>query len=216
MAERSYRWLLWTLVFLGVTLDQVGKYQVFKALYPYSATEQRIDGRYDHRAKPQVLIEGVFELVAEYTGEPDESTGWLGTLRTYSGPVVPAVNEGALFGFLRDYKHLANSIFAGISVLAALAIAFWSTRRATARDAYLCTALGLILAGTLGNLYDRLVFRGVRDFLHFYWINWPVFNIADCCLVCGASLLLVQAFLRQPARETQQSSVAATAVVGAK
>ncbi len=55
--------------------------------------------------------------------------------------------------------------------------------------------LGLILAGALGNLYDRVVFNGVRDFLYFYLIDWPVFNVADCCLVCGAFLLLGQAFL---------------------
>jgi lipoprotein signal peptidase len=63
----------------------------------------------------------------------------------------------------------------------------------------LCAALGLILAGTLGNLYDRVIFDGVRDFLYFYWIEWPVFNLADCFLVCGAGLLLLQAFLSQPA-----------------
>jgi signal peptidase II len=66
----------------------------------------------------------------------------------------------------------------------------------------------LILAGTLGNLYDRLVFDGVRDFLHFYLIDWPVFNIADCCLVCGAFLLLAQAFLGRHAKETQSAAQA--------
>ena len=61
-------------------------------------------------------------------------------------------------------------------------------------------ALGLILAGTVGNLYDRLVFNGVRDFLHFYYVEWPVFNFADCCLVVGAGLLLVQAMFAPPHR----------------
>jgi lipoprotein signal peptidase len=57
----------------------------------------------------------------------------------------------------------------------------------------------LILAGTLGNLFDRVVFGGVRDFLYFYWFEWPVFNVADCFLVCGAGLLLLQAFATAPA-----------------
>ncbi len=40
------------------------------------------------------------------------------------------------------------------------------------------------------------MFDGVRDFLHWnYLFDWPVFNIADCCLVVGAGLLLLQAFL---------------------
>jgi lipoprotein signal peptidase len=61
-------------------------------------------------------------------------------------------------------------------------------------------ALGLILGGTVGNLYDRLVFGGVRDFMYFHRnsFEWPVFNIADCCLVVGAVLLLVQAVFVTP------------------
>src|SRR5262249_48937460 len=99
-------------------------------------------------------------------------------------------------------------LFAIVSVAAALAIIYWSSRTLAARDRFLCLALGLILAGTLGNLYDRLVFNGVRDFLWVFLKNgedppqiifdWPIFNIADCCLVLGAGLLLVQAFFTQP------------------
>jgi len=112
---------------------------------------------------------------------------------------VPHVNKGALFGWLSNHQNLANGGFAVISLLAAVAIAYWSFQKATVRDPWLCAALGLILAGTLGNLYDRVVFDGVRDFLHWnYLFDWPVFNFADCCLVCGAFLLLIQAFGTQP------------------
>ena len=82
------------------------------------------------------------------------------------------------------------------------------SRQTTARDWALCAALGLILAGTVGNLYDRIVFNGVRDFLFFHLIEWPVFNVADCCLVCGAFLLLGQAFLGRSARTDQLTSTA--------
>ena len=85
---------------------------------------------------------------------------------------------------------------------------FWLFIRGEARSWWLTVSLGFIMAGTLGNLYDRLGLHGlhdkgelvyaVRDFLYFYKIEWPVFNVADCCLVCGAFLLLAQAFLAQP------------------
>src|SRR5262249_6078312 len=88
-------------------------------------------------------------------------------------------------------------------IFAAVAMVYWGSRPTTARDPALCLALGLILAGTLGNLYDRLIFSGVRDFLHFYWFRFPVFNVADCCLVVGAFLLLTQAFFHRPASSTE-------------
>ena len=110
--------------------------------------------------------------------------------------MTPHVNHGALFGLFRDHKTYANLGFALISLLAAVGIVAWSWHQGTARDAWLMASLGLILAGTLGNLYDRLLFNGVRDFLHWnYLFDWPVFNIADCCLVAGAAMLVLQAFL---------------------
>jgi lipoprotein signal peptidase len=187
MVERSFRGLLWTLVLVGVTLDQASKYGVFAWLY-----NDGRGGRYS-------VVPGVFELLAEFTeGEPAPDDA-LRRLQTLSGDKLPRVNPGALFGLRVGASGASNTIFAIVSILAAIAITYWSLRPSTARDRFLCAALGLILGGTLGNLYDRLVFHGVRDFLHFYWFEFPVFNIADSCLVCGAFLLLVQAFLSHPA-----------------
>ncbi len=172
MSERSYRSLLWTLALFGLLLDQCSKYGVFAWLR-------------DAEDNTFVLFrtaEGKgFQFVAQF--------------EQADGRLVPHVNHGALFGFLREHKELANAGFAAVSLLAAAAIVWWSTQKATARDRWLCGALGLILAGTLGNLYDRVAFGGVRDFLHWnYLFDWPVFNVADCCLVVGAFLLLLQAF----------------------
>lgn len=191
---RSYCWLLWTLALVGTTVDQVSKYQVFRRLF---------DGP-NHEGKYEI-IPGVFQLLVQFTDAKDDSGTLLSRLRTLSGDYLPRVNQGALFGLGGGYEHLANRLFALISVLAAVAIIYWSARKTTSRDLSLCASLGLILAGTLGNLYDRVIFGGVRDFLHFYWFEWPVFNVADCCLVCGACLLLTQAFLSRsqvPARGT--------------
>ena len=128
---------------------------------------------------------------------------------------MPRVNHGALWGIGGSKKGSANLFFAGVSLVAAAAILIWGTRRGPSRERWLSAALGLILAGTLGNFYDRLVFGGVRDFLHVFhkdwndW-SWPVFNIADCCLVVGAGLLLVQAVFAAPpaATETAQQTAA--------
>ncbi len=174
-SERSYRWLFWTLALVGLAVDQASKYAIF-----CSGQESKIP-----------LLDGKFELSTQFLPGQDSSTGLLHFLRTFGGDTLPYVNTGALFGMGRD----ANVVFAVVSVVAALAILAWSLRPAAGRDRFLSVALGLILAGTLGNLYDRVVFGGVRDFLHWYYlVDWPVFNLADCFLVCGAFLLLVQAF----------------------
>lgn len=188
MQERSSRILLYSLAFLGLMLDQVSKYGIFAWLatvpgnaYPLLQTAPK---------------EG-FHLVAQFKELKD-------------GTIVPHVNHGALFGLGRQHEGLANGIFAAISALAAAAILVWSRWKMPARDPWLCAALGLILGGTLGNLYDRLLFNGVRDFLHWnIYFDWPVFNIADVCLVVGACLLLLQAFLTQPKAPTNTETVSA-------
>ena len=67
-------------------------------------------------------------------------------------------------------------------------------------------ALTLILAGAAGNLYDRLLYGYVTDFLDVYvsGYHWPAFNVADSCITIGALLLLLDSALApkdQPARQ---------------
>jgi lipoprotein signal peptidase len=193
MPERCYRPLLYALALTGLLADQASKYGVFAWL-----AERPLGPRYTLYQSPEPG-EG-FALEAQYVSpaSTDQGPTWFAFLRDANHP--PHVNHGALFGFLKDYQTLANLTFALVSLAAAAGIIWWSRQPSTARDPVLCAALGLILAGTLGNLYDRLVFNGVRDFLHWnYLYDWPVFNIADCCLVLGASLMLLQAFFGKSA-----------------
>jgi len=56
-------------------------------------------------------------------------------------------------------------------------------------------ALGLILAGALGNLIDRLLYGAVVDFINLHW--WPIFNIADSAIVVAIGLILVVEYVHQ-------------------
>lgn len=181
MTGRSYRSLLWFLAAFGLTLDQLSKYAVFRWL-----SRDGYGGQFD-------IIPGWFGLIAQFTGQPIETGTWRGPLQALNGSVMPHVNNGALFGLGNGFGVTANGFFAVVSILAATAIIIWSIRVKIASDPILFAALGLILGGTLGNFYDRVVFHGVRDFLDFYKIHFPVFNVADCCLVVGAGLLMLQA-----------------------
>ena len=196
--NRSFRCYFWTLALLGFFLDQGSKYWVFAKL------DQKPPNMQNDGDQEWAIIPDVFYFAVNYTEAPAADGTWRSPLRTISSDRMPKVNHGALWGIGgrdetgNDFNHL----FALISIAAAALMILWSFREATANDRWLCIALGLILAGTLGNLYDRIVFQGVRDFLQWvYLYHWPRFNIADSCLVVGAGLLMVQAFFAAPATD---------------
>lgn len=191
-ATRSFRGLFWLLALTGLVADQASKYGVFSWLY-----EGGSGGSVE-------ILPGTFRLVTDF-GEPLAATGVRRSLQSVGGVEhVPKVNNGALFGIGGSFEEGggSNTLFGIVSLAATLGIILWSFLSPGIGDRLLSAALGLILAGALGNLYDRVVFSGVRDFLHWYrWVNWPVFNVADCCLVAGAGLLLLHAFLTAPAAD---------------
>jgi signal peptidase II len=117
--------------------------------------------------------------------------------------IETAVNTGALFGMGGGYGRA----FALLSIVAAIGILCWLFYAGAARDRWLNVAMGCVMAGILGNLYDRLGLwfqphmpeawrSGVRDWilLRYGDYTWPNFNLADSLLVCGAAMLMWHAF----------------------
>ncbi|MEZ6140596.1 MAG: signal peptidase II [Zavarzinella sp.] len=188
--RRSYQWLLFALAISGFLVDQASKYGVFRVLEQEDSDFAKRD-----------LIPGVFQFHVEFNSEEPPCDCVFVRMNSEK---TPHVNKGALWG-LGGNQAQGNRIFTIASGLAILGISLWSFRRNVREDRLLCISLGLIMGGALGNMYDRIVFQGVRDFMHFYAIRWPVFNFADCCLVCGAILLLIQSWF------TGKSEVSTTA-----
>jgi signal peptidase II len=127
-------------------------------------------------------------------------------------PIVPHVlelhtsqNTGALWG-LGAALPGSSLIFAGLSVVAAIVICYYLFFLGAAASRVLTVALGLIMAGALGNCYDRLVFGHVRDFVHFHvdaiGFDWAIFNFADNMLVVGAITLVLYAL--RPEKSTSE------------
>lgn len=182
---RSYLWLFWALAVVGLAADQASKYVVFATLYDSDPDKVRFI---------QPVVQDHFSLMTNYTRQVESGESVLSQLRTVSAQRLPEVNRGALFGLGANL----NGFFTLVSIVACVVLLALSTRRTVRADGILCLALGLILGGTLGNLYDRVVFDGVRDFLYYHGLfEWPVFNVADCCLVCGAALLVLHAFIAE-------------------
>lgn len=62
------------------------------------------------------------------------------------------------------------------------------------KNKFVRAALSLIIAGALGNIVDRVIYKYVVDFISFHYKDvyyYPVFNIADICVVVGTFLLLI-------------------------
>jgi signal peptidase II len=111
-------------------------------------------------------------------------------------------NKGAAFSFLSSAPGWQTLFFACIAVVASAVISFLIFRHAGKR--LFCSGLALILGGALGNLYDRLVYGHVVDFLDFHaagW-HWPAFNVADSAISVGAAILIVESFLQRQSNET--------------
>lgn len=101
-------------------------------------------------------------------------------------------NTGAAFGFLADASGWQTEVFMGIAAVISLLILIWLVLMQP-NNRLMSISLTLILGGALGNLYDRIVYREVTDFidLHYHALHWPVFNIADSAVTVGVLLLIV-------------------------
>jgi len=91
-------------------------------------------------------------------------------------------NTGVAFGLFPD-----SSILFIIIAVVVIAIIFVYHRQLAEQQWLLRISLGLQLGGAIGNLLDRLTRGYVVDFIHFKF--WPVFNVADSCVVVGAALM---------------------------
>ena len=133
------------------------------------------------------------------------------------------INRGAVFGIGANRRFFFIAFTIG-----ALAAGMLVFGRFTHANNWLAHgAIGLILAGGIGNLYDRIVFGVVRDFLHmlpdynlpFGW-NWPggspemfpwVFNLADTMLLTGMGLLILHMHRQEKRQRAAAAAIAPAA-----
>ncbi|MBS0196626.1 MAG: signal peptidase II [Planctomycetes bacterium] len=155
------------------------------------------------------------------------SSGWLGRLIPQHDPVtvIPNIldftlvlNPGAVFG-MGAGKRWFFVVFTGAALAFGLMLfARWTKRN----DTWAHISVALLLAGGLGNLYDRLVFGCVRDFIHPlpgvrlpFGIRWPgggnevwpwVSNVADLWLIIGIGILVLRTLRTPPAPRNTATS----------
>ncbi|HVY49402.1 MAG TPA: signal peptidase II [Minicystis sp.] len=111
-------------------------------------------------------------------------------------------NHDAAFSLLRHVEFPGKAAVLGALAFLTLAFvaALWWRRRDAPRAEQL--AYGLVVAGAVGNLLDRIARGFVVDFIHVH--HWPVFNVADVLVGAGV-VLLVAARLRTRASPSPSS-----------
>lgn len=99
-------------------------------------------------------------------------------------------NSGAAFGIAPAGAWL----FLIASVVVSIGLVVYVVR--TPSQLWNDAVLGLVLGGTVGNGYDRLMFGTVTDFINVHF--WPVFNVADSAISTGVVLLIAGYVIRKP------------------
>ena len=103
-------------------------------------------------------------------------------------------NSGAAFGILQHRQWL----FVAVAMLVLIAGGYALVRRARFRKQQ-GIAMGLLMGGAAGNLWDRVVNGRVIDFIHFE--HFAIFNLADASIVVGMALLLWDGWHREQHHE---------------
>lgn len=100
-------------------------------------------------------------------------------------------NPGSAFGLFNTVE--SAKIFLSVVGLAACVAILVIVQRSKDDHPWGAAALGLIFAGALGNVIDRLIFGKVTDFIlwHVGTYRWPQFNVADAALVVGVIILFL-------------------------
>ena len=99
-------------------------------------------------------------------------------------------NTGAAFSILQSHTWLLALVS-----LAVVLVLCWLTVRGFFQNTLGRVSAALVLAGGVGNLIDRVVFGFVTDMFRTTFIDFPVFNVADCCVTVGVPLLFVYVLL---------------------
>jgi len=168
-------------------------------------------------------------VVFQWRGMPGESPIWWIWDDLFG--IETALNTGALFGLGQNMVF----IFAVFSVFALVGIVYWFAWAKAGRDLLLTVVLACVTGGILGNLNDRLGLwlptsrypeatqtviwpdHAVRDWIRLSYGEhvWPNFNIADCLLVFGATMLVCHSF-RAPRSASSATHASQTTISAAK
>lgn len=145
----------------------------------------------------------VYFLIALIVFLIDQGTKYLIATGLTIGEQIPVIgnfflitshrNTGAAFGILKDQRWF----FIAVTTVVVIGIIWYLLKVKKQQNKLLPTALSLVLGGAVGNFLDRAVSGEVVDFLQFNFgsYTFPIFNVADSCIVIGVALIILDSLL---------------------
>jgi signal peptidase II len=148
-----------------------------------------------------IVADQVTKHVVTSTLALDESVHVAGPLSIHH-----VQNPGIAFGLFGNATSIVTLVTA-----AAIAWMVWFFARAGLRHPVLPAAFGLLIGGSLSNLFDRVRLGYVTDFIDVDWSVFRVFNLADAFIVVGVAILVLALVIadRQPPPNRRTLDVAA-------
>jgi len=170
-------WVLWTSLIV-ILLDQASKYAIYYG---------HVVGTLGYTGAPTDLaaLKAFLATVANRNAIPQD-----GNFLVLSF----TANDAALFGIGNGTAWAARLLAALTSVFLFLLL-FFAVRTAKKLSRYSAITFGLLIGGSIGNLFDRIAFGYVRDMIYAKFIDFPIFNIADSAICIAIGLLILETLL---------------------
>jgi signal peptidase II len=150
----------------------------------------------------------VADRTTKYAVEVRTPLGYRRVLIRHFFTFVHASNPGLAFGIFADSPSRGLTAMLSIGTLVICALLTWLLVSRRAGGTAGQVGIALILGGALGNLFDRVLYSRVTDFLDFQFGNyhWPAFNVADSAIMIGAVILGIELLFLQKHAPSEQHS----------
>ena len=139
-----------------------------------------------------ILLVLALDLVSKYLAQTYLANAAAVSIIPNFFELTYVINTGAAWSILEGQR----TFFIVISSAVSIGLIYYLIKE---KEPLMSLAVSLMLAGTVGNLYDRIFFGFVRDMLsfNFFGYQFPVFNIADSALVIGVILIIVDMVIKE-------------------
>ena len=131
-----------------------------------------------------IILIVAFDQITKYLAKNHLQNGAVSFIKNFV-QFRYAENTGMAFSMFSG----ARWIFVVLTIIVC-AVGLWYLFSNRCKSLWYYWSIGVVIAGGIGNLIDRVLYGYVVDFIEPLFVNFAIFNIADCAATCGAAVLI--------------------------